>query len=105
MSLQDLLQRIMKDDKKIPKEFNEAKSFFKDSWIQVPDKVSPSRIMRPRCVWRNATENGAPSEDTNAKSSAVQKPTDNPNKVGAVAPSLAATAIYVSVFTLPVLSP
>ncbi|EQB56523.1 hypothetical protein CGLO_03466 [Colletotrichum gloeosporioides Cg-14] len=67
--MEHLVQRIMKDGKQHASHFNQAKSFFKDSWIQVPDKVSVSRIMRPRyvsrdAISRNTTDDGTQTEDT-----------------------------------------
>ncbi|KAF7527677.1 hypothetical protein G7054_g10415 [Neopestalotiopsis clavispora] len=96
----DLLQRIMKDQEKSASDFNQAKSFFKNSWIQVPDKSSPSRIMRPRFVWRDTNGNEAQSEDPSKKGPLLQNPDDSQNNnwtlSRAVAtPSPVATAIYM----------
>ncbi|KAI8291268.1 hypothetical protein K4K60_002561 [Colletotrichum sp. SAR11_57] len=66
--MDDLVQRIMRDEDQDGSHFNQAKSFFKDSWIEVPDKASPSRIMRPRFVSCDAilrdTDYGAQTEDS-----------------------------------------
>ncbi|KAK1953533.1 ankyrin [Colletotrichum sublineola] len=53
-----LLQRIMYDEKRPPVHFNQVKSFFKGSWIEVPDKTSASRMMRPRFVSRGKNSSG-----------------------------------------------
>jgi len=34
-------------------QYYELKSFFQDSWIQVPDGKTPSRMMKPRAVARD----------------------------------------------------
>ncbi|KAF3810601.1 Protein fem-1-like A-B [Colletotrichum gloeosporioides] len=59
-----LLQRIMRDENQPVSHFNQAKAFFKDSWIEVPDKVSPSRVMRPRFLSRNTEDDETQNEDT-----------------------------------------
>ncbi|KAI1087797.1 ankyrin repeat-containing domain protein [Rostrohypoxylon terebratum] len=58
--MNDLLKRIMWDESQDAQnseeketkenEFNEMTSFFGDSWLQVPDRKSPSRSMKPQCV-------------------------------------------------------
>ncbi|KAI1205140.1 uncharacterized protein F4807DRAFT_444149 [Annulohypoxylon truncatum] len=54
--MNDLLRRIMWDaagdnhEEEKKKEFNEMNSFFRDSWLQVPNTTSPSRFMKPQCV-------------------------------------------------------
>ncbi|SPO05269.1 uncharacterized protein DNG_07956 [Cephalotrichum gorgonifer] len=52
--MNDLLKRIMiekeGDGESKEKEFYEASSFLRDSWFEIPDRTSPSRIMRPRYV-------------------------------------------------------
>ncbi|KAK1716731.1 uncharacterized protein BDZ83DRAFT_734000 [Colletotrichum acutatum] len=52
--MNDLLERILKDENCCPRHYYEAKSFFQDSWLEVPDRVSESRMMRPRTVLRRA---------------------------------------------------
>ncbi|XDG03915.1 hypothetical protein ABKA04_003530 [Annulohypoxylon sp. FPYF3050] len=62
--MNDLLKRIMWDEsqkaqkseekEKIENEFNEMASFFRDSWLQVPDRESPSRYMKPQCASHGA---------------------------------------------------
>lgn len=47
-NLQDLLQTIMKNEGYSASQFRQVKAFLKASWVQVPDKTSESRIMRPR---------------------------------------------------------
>jgi DNA mismatch repair ATPase MutL len=36
--------------------FNQINSFLRDSWFEIPDRTSPSRIMRPQFIKR--TQNG-----------------------------------------------
>ncbi|KAF4447042.1 Serine threonine- phosphatase 6 regulatory ankyrin repeat subunit C [Fusarium albosuccineum] len=40
----------MVDKKAKDEEFHSTSSFFKNSWTQIPDRTSPSRMMRPKCV-------------------------------------------------------
>ncbi|KAI1439371.1 hypothetical protein F5Y02DRAFT_424078 [Annulohypoxylon stygium] len=64
--MNDLLKRIMWDEsqkaqeseekEKKENEFNEMTSFFRDSWLQVPDRKSPSRSMKPQCVSHGANK-------------------------------------------------
>lgn len=60
---QNLVQRIMKDEDEDAGIFNQAKSFFKDSWIEIPDKSSASRMMRPRFVSRDAVSRDTKDDD------------------------------------------
>ncbi|KAG6368369.1 hypothetical protein INS49_002574 [Diaporthe citri] len=46
--MNDLLQAIMKKEGYNAGQFRQVKAFLKASWVQVPDKTSESRIMRPR---------------------------------------------------------
>ncbi|KAK1488528.1 hypothetical protein CABS01_02158 [Colletotrichum abscissum] len=57
----DLFTRIMKDEKCGPRQYYEAKSFFQDSWLEVPDEKSDSRIVRPKAVLRQSDK----AEDRN----------------------------------------
>ncbi|KAL2675550.1 hypothetical protein Neosp_011737 [[Neocosmospora] mangrovei] len=50
--MNDILLRIMNDEKCEGGSYHELKSFFRDSWVQVPDRTSSSRSMRPRTVVR-----------------------------------------------------
>ncbi|CAH0054474.1 unnamed protein product [Clonostachys solani] len=59
-SANDLLARIMKDHDCDPTEYRSVRGFLKDSWVEVPDRESSSRMMRPRFIERdpgNASEN------------------------------------------------
>ncbi|TVY68341.1 Ankyrin-3 [Fusarium oxysporum f. sp. cubense] len=51
-STNDLLTRIMSYEGYLAREYYEVRSFFRDSWVEVPDKESRSRMMRPRSVTR-----------------------------------------------------
>ena len=44
--------RIMNDEGCEARQYHELKTFFRDSWTQVPDRTSSSRSMRPRTVER-----------------------------------------------------
>ncbi|RFN47991.1 1-alkyl-2-acetylglycerophosphocholine esterase [Fusarium flagelliforme] len=66
--MKDLLKRITIEHGCGPEEYYELKSFFQDSWIQVPDGETPSRMMKPRAVIRDVNDarqiNDSESEDT-----------------------------------------
>ncbi|GJC90402.1 kinase D-interacting substrate [Colletotrichum liriopes] len=49
-STNDLLTRIMKDKRYKAPQYHEVRSFFRDSWTEVPDSKSPLRSMRPGAV-------------------------------------------------------
>ncbi|KAH6880036.1 hypothetical protein B0T10DRAFT_519632 [Thelonectria olida] len=51
--MNDLLRRIMKDEGCNEEQFHEVNSFFRDSWVEIPDSTSASRTMRPRYVMRD----------------------------------------------------
>lgn len=126
MTSQHLLQRIMRDENQPVTHFNQAKSFFKDSWIEVPDKVSPSRVMRPRFLSRNTKDDETQTKDADEiperdsddhgeggqkggskdakkahgsdwKESTDLKRTEDQDYRGTSASSVALTAIYVSI--------
>lgn len=42
--------RMMKDGSRDVKDFRKLRSFFRDSWFEIPDRQSESRYMRPRVV-------------------------------------------------------
>ncbi|EWY84207.1 hypothetical protein FOYG_13970 [Fusarium oxysporum NRRL 32931] len=50
--MNDLLTSIMSHEGYRTREYYEVRSFFRDSWVEVPDKESRSRMMRPRSVTR-----------------------------------------------------
>ncbi|KAF4998967.1 hypothetical protein FGRMN_2766 [Fusarium graminum] len=50
--MNDTVTRIMFDESYSTRKYHEIRSFFRDSWVQVPDKISPSRTMRPKAVIR-----------------------------------------------------
>ncbi|KAL5591313.1 hypothetical protein FOVSG1_010202 [Fusarium oxysporum f. sp. vasinfectum] len=55
-SPQDLLTTIMFNDRYCAPEHYEVRSFLRDSWIEVPDRESRSRMMRPQYVTRLVEE-------------------------------------------------
>jgi hypothetical protein len=65
--LQDILLRIMNDEKLEPRQYHKLKSFFRDSWVQVPDRTSPSRSMRPRTVVMRQENEAGGKHDTTKK--------------------------------------
>ncbi|KAI0896458.1 hypothetical protein F4806DRAFT_464636 [Annulohypoxylon nitens] len=54
----DESQKAQESEEKEKKEneFNEMTSFFRDSWLQVPDRKSLSRSMKPQCVSHGANK-------------------------------------------------
>ncbi|CAG9993960.1 unnamed protein product [Clonostachys byssicola] len=44
--------RIMIDEKKTADDYRMVNSFLRDTWFEIPDRESPSRIMRPQFVQR-----------------------------------------------------
>jgi hypothetical protein len=63
--MQDLMMRIMKeetdkskakgDEDRRSEQYFALRSFFQDSWIQVPDGETPSRVMKPRALRQNGS--------------------------------------------------
>ncbi|VUC26309.1 unnamed protein product [Clonostachys rosea] len=51
--MEDALKRIMIDDGYSKDQFRMTKSFFQDSWAEIPDKTSSSRFMRPRHSYKS----------------------------------------------------
>lgn len=54
-------------------QFHAVKRFLKDSWVQVPDKLSASRIMRPRFMARQHANYGKRKDDNDDKGKEDQK--------------------------------
>ncbi|KAF5974783.1 ankyrin unc44 [Fusarium coicis] len=50
--MDDLASKIMIKEKHSAQQYYELRSFFKDSWVQIPDGEIESRIMKPRAVVR-----------------------------------------------------
>lgn len=65
--MNDILLRIMNDEKLEPRQYHKLKSFFRDSWVQVPDRTSPSRSMRPRTVVMRQENEAGGKHDTTKK--------------------------------------
>ncbi|CVL08526.1 uncharacterized protein FPRN_13198 [Fusarium proliferatum] len=70
--MNDLLTKVMSHEHYPIREYYELRSFFRDSWVQVPDEESRSRMMRPRYVAR-------PMKETDDGSSGKTK-TPDPTK-------------------------
>uniref|UniRef100_A0A8H7NC66 Ankyrin repeat protein n=1 Tax=Bionectria ochroleuca TaxID=29856 RepID=A0A8H7NC66_BIOOC len=51
--MEDALKRILKDEGYSKDRFQTIKSFFQDSWAEIPDKTSPSRFMRPQHSYKS----------------------------------------------------
>lgn len=72
----------MKDTGCKTAKYNQLRSFFRDSWTEVPDRESPSRIMRPRTVFmkqgsgngENCDKEGNTQEKRAKKSDKSRKP-------------------------------
>ncbi|KAG5792174.1 hypothetical protein H9Q69_008763 [Fusarium xylarioides] len=67
--MNDLLTTIMFDERFCTPEYSEVRSFLRDSWIEVPDKESRSRMMRPQYVAREVKD-----KDSSAVEIAVAGP-------------------------------
>ncbi|KAF5491319.1 Ankyrin-3 [Colletotrichum fructicola] len=65
--MNDLLTRIMKDENRKTSEYNQLQSFFRDSWTEVPDRETPSRIMRPRTAFTRQNSGTDENRDKDGK--------------------------------------
>ncbi|KAF4475281.1 Ankyrin-1 [Colletotrichum fructicola Nara gc5] len=77
--MNDLLNRIMKDGGYKTREYHEFRSFFRDSWVEVPDRKAASRIMRPRTMVmlrEDMTNKGRDGEKTTDEKTTDEKATD-----------------------------
>lgn len=70
----------MKDHEYDPTEYRSVRGFLKDSWVEVPDRESFSRMMRPRFVERerskaseNTVEGDAASKADTTEGNATSK--------------------------------
>ncbi|KAH7153350.1 hypothetical protein EDB81DRAFT_946222 [Dactylonectria macrodidyma] len=58
---QDIMKRILKQENCPEDEFHDLESFFRASWVEIPDRTSASRFMRPR--YGKRSPEGTPSQD------------------------------------------
>ncbi|KAL2691339.1 hypothetical protein Neosp_001723 [[Neocosmospora] mangrovei] len=72
--MEDIAKKILKEEGCDRNEAEKVASFLRSSWIEIPDRASTSRFMRPRYVFNeayNATkpqaEDGNPFQDTNER--------------------------------------
>ncbi|KAF5602833.1 ankyrin unc44 [Fusarium subglutinans] len=71
---QDLLTTIMSHERYRTRDYYQVRSFFRDSWVEVPDKESRSRMMRPRSVIR-------PEEKSTDVQSREEEATESPTLI------------------------
>ncbi|KAK1542136.1 hypothetical protein CPAR01_05523 [Colletotrichum paranaense] len=77
--MNDLVTRILKEEHCSTHRYYEVKSFFQDSWVEVPDKKAESRMMRPRSVFRQQKQTADTEPGSRAKPQAPWfKITDRP---------------------------
>lgn len=62
-----------------PQDFLQVKSFLRNSWVEVPDRESESRIMRPRFVMTHPEKhaNSDENETGRKKNETIRKATDD----------------------------
>ncbi|KAF4943187.1 hypothetical protein FGADI_13572 [Fusarium gaditjirri] len=67
--MNDLLTTIMYNENYPNRDYSEVRSFFRDSWVEVPDGTSSSRMMRPQFVLRlpKTTTNIDPKNNATSK--------------------------------------
>ena len=63
--LQNVAKKILKRENCGETQNREIMSFFRDSWVQIPDQTSSSRLMRPRYVERQRTTDRKGGTDGN----------------------------------------
>ncbi|KAF5962343.1 Het6 heterokaryon incompatibility protein [Fusarium bulbicola] len=68
--MNNLLTAIMSHERYRTRDYYKVMSFFRDSWVEVPDKESRSRMMRPRSVIR-------PKEKSADVQSKEEEPTES----------------------------
>ncbi|KAF5012599.1 hypothetical protein FDECE_1366 [Fusarium decemcellulare] len=63
-------------------QYHEVRSFFRDSWVEVPDRTSSSRIMRPRAMVRQQKEmtGGNPAKGERTEGEKIEAPKENKNR-------------------------
>ncbi|SCB63976.1 unnamed protein product [Fusarium graminearum] len=62
--MNDIVQRILKDDDYSTRDYRNITSFLQGSWGEIPDKTSPSRMMRPRAITTNTNLSGLAQNST-----------------------------------------
>ncbi|CVK96227.1 uncharacterized protein FPRN_12200 [Fusarium proliferatum] len=58
--MEDLMKRILKERELSLRETNSIASFLRSSWVQVPDRTSDSRFMRPLYIAKQSNGTGIP---------------------------------------------
>lgn len=77
----------MHDGRYTPQDFLQIKSFLRNSWVEVPDRTSKSRMMRPRFVMTDSVkdvDNGENETDKKGNETAREGTDDSIRKVGRV---------------------
>ncbi|KAJ4230958.1 hypothetical protein NW759_002941 [Fusarium solani] len=62
--MEDLVKKILKGAKCSPEETQSLASFFRSSWVQVPDGTSASRFMRPLYVAKRGDEHDTATKES-----------------------------------------
>ncbi|KAG5804597.1 hypothetical protein H9Q74_012397 [Fusarium xylarioides] len=73
-STNDLVRKIARTSNLEDKPFQDLASFFRTSWVEIPDRVSESRFMRPRFVENIPKTSNQSSEIENIGASALYMP-------------------------------
>ncbi|EXF75204.1 hypothetical protein CFIO01_06162 [Colletotrichum fioriniae PJ7] len=66
----DLVTRILKEEHCSTNRYYQVSSFFQDSWVEMPDKKTESRMMRPRSVFRQQKQTTDAKPDSSKRSQA-----------------------------------
>lgn len=81
-----------KDKDRISEQYFALRSFFQDSWIQVPDGETPSRVMKPRALRQNGSNPPQNNFDKDQDTDLAEHEAPEPERVANIPQ---ASAVYV----------
>ncbi|KAJ3549020.1 hypothetical protein NM208_g720 [Fusarium decemcellulare] len=92
--MEDLMKKILKEEKCSPEEIQSFTSFLRSSWVQVPDGTSASRCMRPLYAAKRADET-APGLNSDSKEVTDSRDKTKEKLGGVKSRALSVSAVYM----------
>ncbi|KAJ4127730.1 hypothetical protein NW768_008002 [Fusarium equiseti] len=86
--MENITRKILKRENYGEDEDQGILSFFRDSWVQIPDQTSLSRFMRPRYVERQAPDDNMSDVDSNEEDNNEKDIHGSGSRTGAPSPTV-----------------
>ncbi|KAM0238882.1 hypothetical protein ACHAP5_008571 [Fusarium lateritium] len=85
--MENITRKILKRENHGEDQDQGILSFFRDSWVQIPDQTSSSRFMRPRYVERKKLDDNMGDTDSNTSDSYEEEIHDSGSQTAAASPT------------------